>query len=126
MLISVNYVMFTYITTTTIPSFPQLQAQYGIDAGQVDWTVAIPMPGLAVGPLLWSLLSDIYGRCVILILNTLIALVYAIEAAKASNCRKHMAARFFQSLGVNPGAIVGLAITNNVLYEHQQGLKVGL
>ncbi len=28
--------MFTYITTTTVPSFAALQEQYGIDAAQVS------------------------------------------------------------------------------------------
>lgn len=37
-----------------------------------------------------------------------------------------MAARFFQGLGVSPGATVGLAIVNDIFYEHQRGLKVGL
>ncbi len=53
-----SYFMFTYITTTTVPSFPDLQEQLGISYSQVNWTVAIPALGLAVGPLLWSSLAD--------------------------------------------------------------------
>lgn len=50
--------MFTYITTTTVPSFPELQDSLGISYSQVNWTVAIPALGLAVGPLFWSSLAD--------------------------------------------------------------------
>lgn len=50
--------MFTYITTTTVPSFPELQEELGISYSQVNWTVAIPALGLAVGPLFWSSLAD--------------------------------------------------------------------
>lgn len=50
--------MFTYVTTTTVPSFPELQESLGISYAQVNWTVAIPALGLGVGPLLWSSLAD--------------------------------------------------------------------
>lgn len=43
------YFMFTAITTITVPSFPQLQTQYNASLGQINWTVAIPALGLAVG-----------------------------------------------------------------------------
>ena len=118
--------MFTYITTTATPSFPEIQEQYGINAGEVNWTVAIPALGLAVGPLIWSSLSDIYGRRIIFIIGTVIAFAATVGTAKALIYGEYMAARFFQGLGVGPGATVGLAIINDIFYEHQRGLKVGL
>jgi MFS family permease len=118
--------MFTYITTTTVPSFPDLQEQFGISYSQVNWTVAIPALGLAVGPLIWSSLADIYGRRVIFIIGTLMAFGATIGSAKAPNYGSYMAARFFQGLGVSPGATVGLAAINDMFYEHERGQKIGL
>lgn len=71
--------MFTYITTTTVPSFPDLQEQYNISYSQVNWTVAIPALGLAVGPLIWSSLADIYGRRLIFIIGTVMALASTVN-----------------------------------------------
>ncbi len=118
--------MFTYVTTTTVPSFPQLQTDLGISYSQVNWTVAIPALGLAVGPLFWSSLSDIYGRRVIFILGTLIALVSSIGAAVAKSYGGYMAARFFQGFGVSPGATVGMAVINDMFFEYERGQKLGL
>jgi len=118
--------MFTYITTTTVPSFVALQEQYGIDAAQVNWTVAIPALGLAVGPLIWSSLADIYGRRIIFILGTIIALASTIGSALAPSYGGYMAARFFQGLGVSPAATVGLAAINDMFFEHERGQKIGL
>lgn len=118
--------MFTYITTTTVPSFLQLQEQYGLDLAQVNWTVAIPALGLAVGPLVWSSLADIYGRRIVFIIGTIIALASTVGAALAPNYGGYMAARFFQGLGVGPAATVGLAIINDCFFEYQRGAKVGL
>ena len=103
-----------------------LQEQYAITYAQVNWTVAIPALGLAVGPLIWSSLSDIYGRRVIFIIGTVMAFSATIGAAKAPSYGGYMAARFFQGLGVSPGSTVGLAVINDMFFEHERGQKVGL
>lgn len=118
--------MFTYITTTTVPSFPALQSQYNLTAEEVNWTVAIPALGLALGPLFWSSFADIIGRRIIFITGTVVALVASIGAALAPTYNGYMAARFFQGFGVSPAATVGLAILNDVFFEHERGQKMGL
>lgn len=118
--------MFTYITTTTVPSFPALQEQYNLTAEEVNWTVAIPALGLAMGPLFWSSFADIIGRRIVFIAGTVVALAASIGAAMAPNYGGYMAARFFQGFGVSPAATVGLAILNDVFFEHQRGQKMGL
>lgn len=118
--------MFTYITTTTVPSFAQLQEELGISYSQVNWTVAVPALGLAVGPLFWSSLSDIYGRRIIFIIGTLIAFASTIGAGQPTNYNGYMAARFFQGFGISPGATVGLAVVNDLFFEYERGQKIGL
>jgi MFS family permease len=102
--------MFTYITTTTIPSFPEIQKLYNINYSQVTWTVGAPSIGLALGPFLWSSLSDIYGRRVIFIAGTTLALLSTIGTAASNTYASYMTARFFQGLGASPGGTVGMAI----------------
>lgn len=53
--------MFTAITTITVPSFPELQDQYNANLGEINWTVAIPALGLAVGRRKSCL--QLHGRC---------------------------------------------------------------
>ena len=118
--------MFTYITTTTVPSFPDLQEQFGISYAQVNWTVAIPALGLAVGPLIWSSLADIYGRRIIFIIGTIMAFASTIGAALTPTYQGYMAARFFQGFGVAPASTVGLAAINDMFFEHERGQKIGL
>lgn len=110
----------------SVPSFADLQDQYAISYTQVNWTVAIPALGLAVGPLLWSSFADIYGRRVVFVVGTLMAFGATIGAAEASNYGGYMAARFFQGLGVSPGATVGLAVLNDMFFDHERGQKVGI
>ncbi|KAK2616669.1 hypothetical protein QQS21_000492 [Conoideocrella luteorostrata] len=110
----------------TVPSFPAIQSQYSISIEQANWTIAIPALGLAVGPLVWSSMGDIIGRRTIFLLGTVIALASTVGAALAPTYSGYMAARFFQAFGVSPAASIGLAITNDIFFEHERGQKVGL
>ncbi|KAF3384880.1 Protein HOL1, partial [Penicillium rolfsii] len=121
-----KYFLFTYLTTTTVPSFPEIQDQYQITYSQVNWTVAVPALGLSVGPLIWSSLSDIYGRRLIFLIGTIIALVSTVGAAVADNYSGYMAARFFQGFGVSPASTVGMAVVNDLFFEYERGQKLGL
>lgn len=82
--------------------------------------------GLAIGPLFWSSVADIYGRRIILIAGTLIAFLATIWSAVATNYANYMVSRFLQGWGVSPAATVGLAVINDLFFEHERGKKVGL
>ncbi|EAU33955.1 conserved hypothetical protein [Aspergillus terreus NIH2624] len=125
-IVMLKYFLFTYITTTTVPSFPEIQTQFDISYSQVNWTVAIPALGLSIGPLFWSSLSDIYGRRIIFILGTVIALVSTVGAAVADTYGGYMTARFFQGFGVSPGSTVGMAVVNDLFFDYERGQKLGL
>ncbi|KAL4943620.1 hypothetical protein BDV06DRAFT_234500 [Aspergillus oleicola] len=121
-----KYFLFTYLTTTTVPSFTEIQTRYVISYSQVNWTVAIPALGLALGPLFWSSIADIYGRRIVFIVGTTIALVSTVGAAVADNYAGYMAARFFQGWGVSPGSSVGLSVVNDLFFDFERGQKLGL
>ncbi|SPN99075.1 related to MFS transporter [Cephalotrichum gorgonifer] len=125
-IVMLKYFLFTYITTTTVPSFPEIQEQFSISFEQVNWTVAIPALGLSVGPLFWTSFSDIYGRRIIFILGTTISLVATCGAAAAKSYGTYMAARFFQGFGVSPASTVGMAVVGDLFFEHERGQKLGL
>ncbi|KAL9102149.1 MAG: hypothetical protein Q9163_002680 [Psora crenata] len=103
-----------------------ISTELGITYSQVNWTVAIPALGLAVGPLFWSSLADIYGRRIIFVIGTIISFAATVGAAKPGNYGGYMAARFFQGFGVSPGATVGMAVVGDLFFEHQRGQKLGL
>ncbi|KAI4215982.1 MAG: hypothetical protein LQ351_001478 [Letrouitia transgressa] len=117
---------FGGILRRKIPSFPELQEQFGISYSQVNWTVAIPALGLAVGPLFWSSLADIFGRRIIFLAGTLVAFVSTIGAAVAKDYSNYMAARFFQGFGVSPASTVGMAVVMDLFFEYERGQKLGL
>ena len=70
----------------------------------------IPAVGLSIGALFWSSFADIYGRRIIIIVGTFIALSATVWSALAPEFVSYMAARFFQGFGVSPAATVGMAV----------------
>lgn len=122
-----SYFMLTYFTTAPIPSFAFLEEQLSINYSQVSWTFAVPCLGLAAAPLLVGALADTYGRRPVLIISTSIALIASgCTAIKSINYNGYMAARFFQGLGAGPAANVGLVIINDISFQHERGLRIGL
>lgn len=123
----IGYFMVTYFSMSFVPSFSQLQVQLHASYNQVTWTSAIACLGMAVGPIATASLAEIYGRRIILILSTALAVL-------ASGCVSlhgisfggYMAARFFQGLGSGPAANIGLSIINDVSFAHERGFRFGL
>ncbi|KAL2414177.1 hypothetical protein ABEF95_002271 [Exophiala dermatitidis] len=124
--VMLKYFLLTYLTTTTVASFTELQKQYNISYAQTNWTIAIPALGIALGPLIFSPIADTIGRRIVFIVGTTILLVSTIGAAKAQTYSTYMAARAFQGLGAAPASTVGLAIINDMFYDHERGQKIGL
>ena len=121
------YFLFTYQTTAPIPSFALLQEQFDATYTEVNWTFAIPSLGLALGPLFCSALADIYGRRIVIIGGTCIALVASgCTSIHGISLHGYMVARFFQGFGASPAATVGLSIINDVSFEHERGFRIGL
>jgi MFS family permease len=121
------YFLFTYQCTAPIPSFSLLQSQFNATYTEVNWSFAIPSLGLAVGPLFCSSLADIYGRRIVMIGGTVIALVASgCTSLRGISFSGYMAARFFQGFGASPAATVGLSIINDVSFEHERGFRIGL
>ena len=122
-----NYFLFTYLTTATVPSFILLQEQFSATYTQINWTLAIPALGLALGPLFCSAFADIYGRRVVMIVGTCVAVIASgCTSIHGISINQYMAARFFQGFGSSPAATVGLSIINDISFEHERGFRIGL
>lgn len=122
-----SYFMLTYFTTAPVPSFTLLQVQFDATYSQVNWTFAIPALGLAAGPLFCSALADIYGRRVVMIVGTTVALISSgCTSIHGISFGGYLAARFFQGFGIGPAANVGLSIINDISWEHERGFRIGL
>lgn len=96
-----------------------------MDYTRINYTVAIPALALAVSPLFWTPLADIYGRRIVMVVGCLVAFVASVGSALAKNYAGYMVARFMQGWGVGPASTVGLAMFHDIYSELERGEKVG-
>lgn len=121
------YFLLTYLTTAPVPSFSLLEKQFDASYNQVNWSFGISAFGLAFGPLVTSSLAETYGRRVVTIVSTAIAvLASGCTSIKGQSIGQYMAARFFQGFAAGPAANVGLSIINDISWEHERGYRIGL
>ncbi|KIY00945.1 uncharacterized protein Z520_03611 [Fonsecaea multimorphosa CBS 102226] len=121
------YFLLTYLTTAPVPSFSLLEEQFDASYNQVNWSFGISAFGLAFGPLVTSSLAETYGRRVVTIIATAIAvLASGCTSIKGQSIGQYMAARFFQGFAAGPAANVGLSIINDISWEHERGYRIGL
>jgi len=121
------YFLLTYLTTAPVPSFSLLEEQFDASYNQVNWSFGISAFGLAFGPLITASLAETYGRRVVTIVSTSIAvLASGCTAIKGQSIGQYMAARFFQGFAAGPAANVGLCIINDISWEHERGYRIGL
>jgi hypothetical protein len=121
------YFLLTYLTTAPVPSFSLLEVQFDASYNQVNWSFGISAFGLAFGPLITSSLAETYGRRVVTIVSTSIAvLASGCTSIRGQSIGRYMAARFFQGVAAGPAANVGLSIINDISWEHERGYRIGL
>ncbi|KAJ5549110.1 MFS transporter [Penicillium frequentans] len=121
------YCLLTYFTTAPVPSFTELEVQFDTTYTKVTWSFAVPCLGLAIGPLITSSLAETYGRRMVLIASTAVAVVASgCTSLHGNSLSGYMAARFFQGLGAGPSANIGLTVINDLSFEHERGFRVGL
>jgi MFS family permease len=122
-----SYFLMTYLTTAPIPSFFLLEDQFNATYSQTNWTFAISAFGLIFGPLLSGGLADIYGRRICMIVTTAVALLATgCTSIHGQSLGAYMFERFLQGLGAGSACNLGLSIINDVSFQHERGLRVGL
>ena len=88
-----------------LPAFPQIARELGTTIGTVQITLAIFLLGLAVGQILWGILSDHLGRRMPLLCGCLLFGCMAAVCAVAGSIEALIAARFLMGLGGSAGLV---------------------
>lgn len=122
-----GYFMVMYCNTAPVVAFVQLQSQFNASYSEINWTFAAGNLGAAVGPLFFSATAEIIGRRPVMIFGTLLGLVgTGWSAAHGISIESYALARLVQVFGTTPAITVGLAIINDLSWQHERGFRVGL
>ena len=107
---------------TYLPAFPRVALDLGTSIGLVEVTLAVFLLGLAIGQILWGILSDRSGRRVALVAGCLIFFLMAIVCAVTHSICVLIAARLIMGIGGSAGLVVARAIVRD-LYEETEAAR---
>jgi DHA1 family bicyclomycin/chloramphenicol resistance-like MFS transporter len=108
---------------TYLPAFPRVAFDLGASIGLVEVTLAVFLLGMAIGQILWGILSDRSGRRVALVAGCLIFFLTAILCAVTHSIGVLIAARFIMGIGGSAGQVVARAIVRD-LYEETEAARL--
>lgn len=101
-------------TDLYLPGFPQLGADLGIGASEVQLTLTTFLVGMAVGQLFMGPVSDRFGRRKPLLLSATACLIAGVVCALAPNLLILGAARLVQGLAGAGGVVIGRAVITDL------------
>ncbi|PNS17712.1 hypothetical protein CAC42_3107 [Sphaceloma murrayae] len=123
--------LFTFITPLAssmfAPAVPQLLAEFGVDSRLLSqFVVSVYVFGFAIGPLIVSPMSEVYGRYPVYLAGYVGFIGFTIGCGLATNMTMLIIFRFFAGcFGVTPVAIGGGTIAD-LFPKEQRGKHMGL
>ncbi|MBB5319553.1 multidrug effflux MFS transporter [Marinobacter oulmenensis] len=106
-----------------LPAFPQIGADFGAGADDVQLTLSLYLAGFAVAQLVCGPLADRFGRKPIMVGGFLLFAMASIGCAMASNIESLQLFRFLQALGGSAGPVLGRAVIRDV-YTPREAAKI--
>ncbi len=103
-----------FATDTYLPSFQEIEAEYGVSEVLVQQTLSVYLVMFAVMTLVYGTLSDIFGRKPVILIGLSIFLSASVFAAFAPNFECLLIARALQGISAGAGVVVGQAIVRDL------------
>ena len=101
-----------------------LSEDLGISVTEASYQTTVPIVFAGVFPLLWSPLSNIYGRRPIFIFVSALGIASQCAAAVASTWSGILTARAFVGIGTSAGMGIGAAVVADMYFMHERGKYV--
>ncbi|KAK5988546.1 Efflux pump atB [Cladobotryum mycophilum] len=106
-IVSMGSLLVTATSSLYSSCYEQLIEKFGCSQEIVTLGLSLYVLGLGIGPLIFSPLSEFYGRRPIYIVSTVFFLIWLIPCAAAQNIETLLVARFLN--GLSGGAFLGVA-----------------
>ena len=101
-----------------------LSLDLGISVTEASYQTTVPIVFAGVFPLLWSPVSNIYGRRPIFIFVSALGIASQCGAAVASTWGGILTARAFVGIGTSAGMGIGAAVVADMYFMHERGKYV--
>ncbi|KAM5540918.1 hypothetical protein V8D89_005562 [Ganoderma adspersum] len=108
------------------PALTQIQEQLHASNGAIAWSLSLFILLQGAVPLLWSVLSEFWGRKKVYLLSTALAVVGCIVAALSKSINVLIGMRCIQALGSSAVMALGAATLADIYEPHERGTMMGI
>ena len=99
---------------TYLPSFPAIEAEYGVSRALLSQSLAFYLAAFAISTLVWGPLSDRLGRRVVVLSTLLLYLVASLGCALAGDYGSFLFFRLLQGIAAGGGLAAGRTMIRDV------------
>ncbi|PIL35228.1 MFS general substrate transporter [Ganoderma sinense ZZ0214-1] len=108
------------------PALAQIQEQLHASNGEIAWSLSLFILLQGAVPLVWSVLSEFWGRKKVYLLSTALAVVGCIVAALSKSINVLIGMRCIQALGSSAVMALGAATLADIYEPHERGTMMGI
>ena len=94
---AVSFFAVTFGSSVYASGIPEIRLDFGVSYEVATLGLALYVLGFALGPIIWSSLSEVYGRRPIFVVSYTIYIAFTVAAPLASNITALILLRFFAS-----------------------------
>ena len=127
-LVQVSFLAFLGPFTQAVinSAFVPLAKALHISVVEASYQTTVPIVFAGVSPLLWSPISNVYGRRPIFIFVTVIGIAAHCAAGAAQTWGGILAARAFVGVGTSAGMGIGASVVADLYFMHERGRYMGI
>jgi MFS family permease len=114
------------LTPALAAGFPDVAATYHVATGQVALTVGFFMLGIAIGGLLLSPTSIIYGKRLVYLVCSVGLLLASVWCAVAPSFTMLIVGRLVQGIGVSVVEVLPSATISEIFFLHERAFRLGI
>ncbi|KAF2724795.1 MFS general substrate transporter, partial [Polychaeton citri CBS 116435] len=124
--IALNGSMVGFTGAITIPAQQALAKRFSTSLQEASYVTSSHVLLLGLGPLLWSPLTNRFGRRICLTLGMLISFASNLGSAYAESYGALIAARVIQGIGISTGASMGAAVVVELFAPEHRATKLNV
>lgn len=108
------------------PSVPAMEIYFNVSRVTAILSLSLYILGISFGPLLFSPLSEVYGRKTVVLPTWALFVIFQVPAALATHINLHLVSRLIQGIAGSPALTVLGGTLGDMWVQEELGLPVGL
>jgi multidrug resistance protein len=124
-LMGVAGLMGPLASNMNVPALESIASDFGTDYSTASATVTVFLVALGIGPLIWAMLSDAYGRKWFTVASMVIFALGSLGCALSTSIKMLIAMRLFQGAGSSASMVIGIGVISDIFPKSEMGRAIG-